>query len=180
MLLEDVRTNHIEKVPSKMTYKNASFWFNTPNNNAVLSEYQLQGIKEVRMHNYSNKNEYNIDGWIINEEDIIGSDGGFYIGHYSEIAYLQLRVTYRCNDFTIIRYRSADKDADIGDWNSDIKFIVFHTAEQKDKAVRNVNFRNLIELANDIEFHRNYFRTNFDIIDEEEIIEEIDELEEID
>ena len=149
-MLEDIITNHEQKVPVEKSFENAEFLFNTPNNISVLSEYQLGGVKEVREHNYSDRHEYNINGEIINEEDIIGCNGNFYIGLYTEIAYIQLYVPYRCDDFTIIRYRSADKDARQSEWNSDIKFIVHHDAEICRNAEKNVAFRQLMELASEL------------------------------
>lgn len=150
IMLENVKKSHKKQIPSTITLDCAEFWFNTPNNISVLSEYQLGGIKEVREHNYSNKHEYNLDGEIINEEDIIGCNGDFYLGWYTEIAYIQLYVPYRCDDFTIIRYRSADKDARQGEWNSDIKFIVHHNEKICRNAERNVAFRQLMELASEL------------------------------
>ena len=169
-MLEDIVKNHEQKVPiDNKSFENAEFLFNTPNHISVLSEYQLSGIKEVREHNYSNKHEYNLDGEIINEEDIIGCNGDFYLGWYTEIAYVQLYVPYRCDDFTIIRYRSADIDARQGEWNSDIKFIVHHNAEICREAERNVAFRSFLSKMAEIEHKWELIHIDPIILSQEEI-----------
>lgn len=148
-MIADIVYNHVKKIPEEVTIeKNTQFWFNNKGHYSVLSEYQLGNVKEVREHNYSVFNEYNMDGEIINEQEIIG-DENFYIGFYTDIAYIQLYVPYRCDDFTIIRHRTSDKD-DIprqGKWNNDIKFIVFHSKEDRINAKVNFAFQNFLQDA---------------------------------
>lgn len=176
MKMESINKEHLEIVPMDKTYKNAEFLFNTPGAISVLSEYQLASIQEVRMHNYNPNHEYNIDGNIISEQEIVGSDGDFYIGYYTEIAYIQLYVPYRCNDFTIVRYRSADQDAAQNEWNSDIKFIICHNREEKIHAQACWAFQCLIEQINEYEWNiLNSFSYDDEIIDELDDIEEIEE-----
>lgn len=181
--MENINTNYIRQVPNKISLndvENIDLMFNTKGNFSVLSEYQLSGIQEVREHNYDAHNEYNLNGEIISEEEIVGSNGDFYIGFYSEIAYLQLRVCYRNDMVTIVRYRSADKDAEMGEWNSDITFIIHHNSALCRKAEVNQGFKSLIEKANEYEYciARGY-KIYDDFIIEEEIIEDIEELEEV-
>lgn len=177
MKLENVNKKHLKIVPmDNKKYEHAEYLFNTPGATSVLSEYQLAGIQEVRMHNYDPNHEYNIDGNIISEQEIIGSDGSFYIGYYTEIAYVQLYVPYRCDDFTIVRYRSADKDAAQNEWNSDIKFIIFHDKEEKVQAQVCWAFQCLIGQVNEYEWniYLNSFSYDDEIIDLDDDIEEIE------
>lgn len=182
-MIKDVKKDYIRQVPSSINFddfENIDLLFNTPNNYSVLSEYQLESIKEVRMHNYSPKNEYNLDGEIISEEEIIGSNGNFYTGFYSEIAYLQLRIVYQCDDFTIIRYRSADKDSIVNEWNSDIKFIVFHNKQFREEAEVNTAFKCLMAELDEYVYKAYTNNDYFNELDDLEIIDEdLDELEEL-